>query len=130
MITVLEGKGILRMAPEESMLNSMHRAHDPLAAEFIRTFRHEFFFGYQLLQRYEHVRDQTSTQSVSILLPKSKFGQDTTDFASLYGFRPRHPDTYFLSPWEFCQWFEGVGLQPPSAWFDLSKWTAEGARKK
>ena len=112
------------------MLNSMHKAHDPLAAEFIRTFRHEFFFGRQLLQRYEHIRDNASTQSISILLPKSTFAHETKDVTSLYGFFPQHPDTHFLSPWEFCQWFDSAQLQPPSVWFHLSKWIAEGARKR
>merc|ERR1712020_682437 len=40
MFTTLEGKGILRMATEEFLLSSRYKPHDPLAAEFIRTFRH------------------------------------------------------------------------------------------
>ena len=34
MFTTLESKGILRTAPEEFMLSSLYKAHDPLAAEF------------------------------------------------------------------------------------------------
>ena len=138
MFTTLEGKGILRMAPEESMLSAMHKASDPLAAEFIRTFRHEYFFGRQLLQRYEQLQNKASHQSVSVLLPKqssvllpkqSMKSKNQTDFTSLYGFRPPHADVFFLSPWEFCQWFSAVSLQPPSATNALSKWTESGEKK-
>ena len=38
MFTTLESKGILRVATEEFLLSSRYKAHDPLAAEFIRTF--------------------------------------------------------------------------------------------
>ena len=34
MFTTLESKGILRTAPEEFMLSSLYKAHDPLAAKF------------------------------------------------------------------------------------------------
>ncbi len=129
MFSTLESKGILRMSTEETMLASLHKANDPLAAEFIRTFRHEFFFGRQLLQRYEHLRDGGSAQTVSLLVPKHPGPANATDFASLYGFRPCHPDVFFLSPWEFCQWFSGVSLRAPSASFELAKWTKAGAQK-
>ena len=90
MFTTLESKGILRTAPEETMLASLHKASDPLAAEFIRTFRHEYFFGRMLLQRYEHLREDTGKAKVSVVLPKFAGGHNKTDFASLYGFRPPH----------------------------------------
>ena len=115
MFTTLESKGILRTAPEEFMLAASHKPHDPLAAEFVRTFRHEHFYGRQLLARYEHVRDNVAQQQVSVLLPKSRAGRESTDLASLYGFRPAHPNVFFLSAWEFCQWFKAISLQPPSA---------------
>ena len=50
MFTTLESKGILRTAPEEFMLASQYRPDDELFAEFIRTFRHTFFFR-SLLRR-------------------------------------------------------------------------------
>ena len=45
MFSTLEGKGILRACTEEFMLASQYRPRDPLAAEFIRTFRHQNFGG-------------------------------------------------------------------------------------
>ena len=94
MFTTLESKGILRTALEEYMLAAMHKAGDPLAAEFIHTFRHEHFNGRHLILRYEHIRDNISKQSVSILMPKTLARRETTDFPSLYGFRPSHPNVF------------------------------------
>ena len=45
MFVTLEGKGILRAATEEFMLASRYNPSDPLAAEFIRTFRSRHFHG-------------------------------------------------------------------------------------
>ena len=129
MFTVLEPKGVLRMAPEEFMLSSMYKAHDPLSAEFIRTFRHEFFYRRQLLERYEYLQTKVSRMTVSMLLPKVGKGHVSTDAASLYGFRPQHSDSFYLSPWEFCQWFKAVRLERPSATYDLSIWTPAGRAK-
>ena len=113
------------------MLASMHKSSDPLAAEFIRTFRHEHYYGRQLLQRYDNLRETDKRHTVSILLPKCTSAQNKTDFASLYGFRPAHADTFFLSPWEFCQWFTAVPLTPPTAGkHSRSKWTASGKAKR
>ena len=45
MFTNLEGKGILRSGVEEFMLSSEYSPFDELSAEFIRTFRHEYFLS-------------------------------------------------------------------------------------
>ena len=44
MFTHLEGRGILRSGVEDVMLSSEYDRSDPLAAEFIRAFRRQFFF--------------------------------------------------------------------------------------
>ena len=53
MFVVLEGKGILRPYTEDFMLASQYKPHDPLAAEFIRTFRHQHFHGKFYLDRLD-----------------------------------------------------------------------------
>ena len=45
MFTNLEGKGFLRSGVEDLLLASEYNPIDELSAEFIRTFRHEYFFG-------------------------------------------------------------------------------------
>ena len=48
---------------------------------------------------------------------------------SLYGMRCNHPDLFFLSPWEFCQWFNARRLQAPSESNSLTIWTEVGKSK-
>jgi hypothetical protein len=36
---------------------------------------------------------------------------------------------FYLSPWEFVQWFKPQRLRPPSAFYDWSQWTVEGKAK-
>ena len=74
MFTTLESKGILRVATEEFLLSSRYKAHDPLAAEFIRTFRSQNFPGKFFLQRYEALC-KGGTIDVHVLLPKNAAGK-------------------------------------------------------
>ena len=62
MFSVVEGKGILRPCTEEFMLASQYKPHDPLAAEFIRTFRHQNFAGKQYLDRYDALYQKMDSQ--------------------------------------------------------------------
>ena len=79
------------------------------------------------------MRDKVDSLPVSLLLPKGGGYAVQTEFVSLYGFRPNHPDTFFLSPWEFTQWFVPVRLQEPGATGEaskLSKLTNSGRAKR
>ena len=69
MFTTLESKGILRTAPEEFILTSLHNPPDPLAAEFFRTCRHEFFFGKQYLALYDALNDNEPFRESTVKLP-------------------------------------------------------------
>ena len=126
MFSILEGKGILRVCTEEFMLSSQYKPHDPLAAEFIRTFRHQHFNGKCYLDRYDAVCEKKKTVDITVLLPRNGLGQDVPDQVSLYGFRDVVPDMFFLSPWEFCQWYYPHRLRAPSATYDWTKLTARG----
>ena len=85
MFSVAEGKGILRMCTEESMLSSQWKPHDPLAAEFIRTFRHQNFGGKWYLDRYDALSEKKSLLDIRFLLPRNADGEDVPDQVSLYG---------------------------------------------
>jgi hypothetical protein len=98
------GKGILRTATEEFLLSSRYKPHDPLAAEFVRTFRSQNFNGKFYLERCEALWKKESLVDVRVLLPKNAAGKGAVDVVSLYGFRSTEPDLCFLSPWEFVQW--------------------------
>ena len=79
MLSVLEGKGILRTCTEEFMLASQYRPHDPLAAEFIRTFRHQLFSGKYFLDRYDALCEKKRSVDIRVLLPRSGYGGDVPD---------------------------------------------------
>ena len=85
------------------MLASQYKPHDPLAAEFIRTFRHQHVSGKYYLDRYDALYQKTDSTDIRILLPRHGFREDVADQVALYGFRNLHHNLFFLSPWEFCQ---------------------------
>jgi len=127
-VTALEGKGILRAAAEEFLLATRFKKHDELSAEFIRTFRHREFPGKNYLQRYHAIKHEVQ-QEVSIFIPKGPFDKTVSDDVSLYGFRPCHPNTFFLSPWMFWQWFFAHKLRPPAHGYHLTQLTEAGSEK-
>ncbi len=130
MFTTLEGKGILRASTEEFMLASQHKPHDQLAGEFIRTFRERHFLGKYYLDRYDALCEKKGEVDVRVLLPRNGCGPDVPDEVALYGFRSTIPDVFFLSPWEFCQWFKPHRLRPPKQGeYDWSKFTKTGVEK-
>jgi hypothetical protein len=121
MFTTLEGKGMLRTGTEEFMLAVGYRANDELAAEFVRTCRHQFFQGRFFLERFEALIERTKV-SLKMLLPKTFVAVAETDSVSLYGFRSNTPAMFFLSPWEFCQEFKPHRVRLPTLKYKLSKW--------
>ena len=129
MFSTVESKGILRTATEEFLLSSRYKPHDPLAAEFVRTFRSQNFNGKFYLERYEALCKKESGMDMRVVLPKNATGKGACDVAALYGFRSTAPDLFFLSPWEFVQWIKPERLQPPSANNVLTKWTLAGRKK-
>ena len=67
MFTTLESKGILRVATEEFLLSPRYKAHDPLAAEFIRTFRVQNFPDTFFIERYEALCKGDSSIDVRVI---------------------------------------------------------------
>ena len=130
MFVTLEGKGILRMATEEFMLSSRYKVHDPLAAEFIRTFREREFHGKHYLDVFDALVKQEKLLDMNLLLPKGLKSKDFYPESALYGFRSNDPDLFYLSPWEFVQWIKPMRLAPPSASYNWSMLTASGKEKR
>ena len=58
MFATLEGKGVLRASIEEFTLSPRRRSRDPLAAEFVRTFRHRGSRGKSNLDYYDAMQSQ------------------------------------------------------------------------
>ena len=56
---------------------------------------------------------------------------DSPDVVALYGSRPSsNPDLWFLSPWEFTQYWEPIQLKPPSRSYSLTEWASNADRKR
>ena len=129
MFTTLEGKGILRASTEEFMLASQYKAHDPLSAEFVRSFRIQHFHGKHFLDRYDALESKASKVDVRLLLPRAGGSQEAIDQVAAYGFRSNDPNLFYLSPWEFCQWFIVHKLRAPSQNYNLTHLASLGEAK-
>ena len=74
---------------------------------------------------------EKDTFTVEKCIPKAKVYWDTPDVVSLYGCRPSsNADLWFLSPWEFTQWWKPVQLKPPSRWYPLTEWAEDADRER
>jgi hypothetical protein len=62
-------------------------------------------------------------------LPTHGSNVELPDEVAFYGYRPCHVDLFFLSPWEFTQWFKPERLRVPSIDYKWSKWTKDGKDK-
>ena len=126
--SVLESKGILRTATEEFLLASRYRPDDPLNAEFVRTFRHEFFYGVKYLQKYDELKAKEQSISKQMYVPKASSLTMEYDAAALYGYRAQDPRLIVLAPWFFVQHWHPHRLQKPTATYNLTKWTKDGCQ--
>ena len=80
------------------------------------------------LSRYESLRQQ-EYEELPVALPKGSSRKDISDDVSLYGFRGTHADMFFLSPWEFWQWFFEERLLPPRRGYPYTVLTETGKTK-
>ena len=80
-------------------------------------------------RNFESVTSEEGLREITFPFSKRTRWNTNIDAQSVYGYRPQHPDTWFLSPWEFRQWFKPVELKRPSSNFPYSKWTASGKSK-
>ena len=113
-----------RPAAEEYNLAAFHDEQDVTNAEYIRTYMSVNFPGGQLIRKSEHEMTRPSTRSVLKLLaaPRQQGKESEADvilkyFPELYGFRgnlPAYKDVYYLSPWEFLEWWDVKRLPKPN----------------
>ena len=75
-----------------------YKPHDPLAAEFIRTFRNQNFPGQFFLERFEALSKRQEQMDVQVMLPKQAIGKGILDVVSCYGSRSGDADFVYFSP--------------------------------
>ena len=110
-LTDLQHRVTRRTAPEEWNLAANSHAHDPTAAEFVRTYRSADFKGGQLLRRLEFEMTHAAAREVlkSLPVPSDKGAEQWLQhFDDLYGYRGQHESVFWLSPWEFLALWEVV----------------------
>ena len=107
------GKGIVRGQAENTNLRANSKAHDVLHAEFFGTSMTESFLGREYLKIVESLNDQKVAGQTAVFAevdarnPKRR-KVTIRDVAMLYGQRPKHPDLWTLSPYEFTMYWEPV----------------------
>ena len=129
MFTNLEGKGILRSGVEEYLLASEYSSFDELSAEFIRTFRHSFFFGKYYLDRYDLVHSKKDV-TIDKCIPRGGKDKGSLDVVSLYGLRCNDSRLFHMSPWEFIQWWAPVHTRPPSRFYNYTVWLEDADQER
>ena len=81
--------------------------------------------GKYYVNRYDALVAKHKTVDLQMLLPRHTSSAEVTDDVALYGFRPSCLDLFFLSPWEFCQWFKPHRLRAPAYYTQMNHnpWT-------
>ena len=105
------GKGIVRGQAENVNLRVNAREDDVTHAETLKTSTTDAFHGGEYIRVIERLNDHTDAKDRAIFTqidgrnPKRK-AVKFRDVAELYGQRPKHPDVWYLSPYEFVMaWY-------------------------
>ena len=103
----------MRSAQESANLRVYSKEHDVCAAETFRTAACVTFPGNDFLRLVEaHNGHPTTSRSMEALLVDRRNPSApkvvTRNAAFLYGHRPKHPEIWFLSPYEFFRSWDVV----------------------
>ena len=134
MITDWNHRCTMRTAPEECNLSANQQEHDPMNAEFIRSYMAQSFPGQRFIKLLESEMKGDSTRRRKGILPVRSDPVEkevirTYHLEELYGYRGRDERVYCLSPWEFLMFWEVQRVPSPKQSVDdeddnnISKWT-------
>ena len=131
MLGDLEFRGCARPITEEFNLAANYNQDDVLQAEFYRTSHYEQFLGGNILRLLRSQKKETSEKSTHYTFFRKRVGYIKkkggfeAPWEQKYGFRGDHPAFYYLSPWEFVQWWYWDRLKPPTS-DNRTQWTEAG----
>ena len=131
----MEFRGCARPITEEFNLAGNYHAEDVLQAEFYRTAWEAQFLGGNILRllRAQKKQDVAETTQHTFFHKRVGYAKRKEGFEASpeqkYGFRGKHPAFYYLSPWEFTQWWGCSRLQSPTT-DPRTRWTPEGQAYK
>ena len=134
------GKGIVRGQVENVNLRVYAKDNDVTAAETMKTSETTTFHGKQYLEIVERLTDRKPAASnaffaeVDMRNPRKR-KVTLRDVSLLYGQRPKHPDMWHLSPYEFVMYWEPTLANYPISLDDMeedefhARLTASGIEK-
>ena len=135
-----QGRSMVRTAPEEWNLASRWHDQDPKTAEFVRTYRSDFFPGIQLVLRLDMEEKKMEDRDIRKVVPRMHGRSSGPDdmlrnWVDFYGYRGRHPAVFYLSPWEFLILWEILPLPKPSLGSAskataISRWVPKPRKKR
>ena len=131
MLSDLEYRGSVRPITEEFNLASNFRHDDVMNAEFYRTSHFKQFYGGNILRLLRSWKASSPQPESKHLFIRKRVGytkkHDVWDASTehKYGYRGDNPAFYYLSPWEFCQWWIVDRLKSPTS-DKRTEWTEEG----
>ena len=127
----LEFRGCARPITEEFNLAGNYHKNDVLQAEFYRTSKDIQFLGGNILRLLRAQQEHISTGNKQCTFIRKRVGymKKREGFEASaehkYGYRGAHLAFYYLSPWEFVQWWHCERLRPPTS-DDRTEWTEAG----
>ena len=95
----------MRPITQEFQLAAEYDSQDYTAAEFFRTMVHKDVYGGAYLSTSERIlkTGEIFSTEVRMKTPSNQYIHATVDTVNLHSFRPKHPDTWFLSVYESWQ---------------------------
>ena len=127
----LEFRGCARPITEEFNLAGNYHKNDVLQAEFYRTSEFDQFFGGNILRLLRNLKKETLSETKQSVTVRKRVGYEKkkegfqAPWEMKYGFRGNHPALYYLSAWEFTQWWFCDRLRPPTT-DTRTEWTEAG----
>jgi len=117
------GKGVVRGQVESTNLRAFWKENTVTNAECIKTCQSEAFYGREYVDIVEAVCDkklQTRKAIFGEIDYRNKRKRKVTfrDVAMLYGHRPKTPEVWALSPYEFTTYWEPMLLSYPQSTAD------------
>lgn len=119
----------VRSHQEVTNLHTHRNQYDPTAAQTIRTCQSIHFPGYKfvnLIERCETINassmstseamhDEVDSEPEELRLENVNKLKNrilpTRDIAKLYAYRPKHPEVWYLPPYDFFQWWQFVPVK-------------------
>ena len=138
MITDWNHRCTMRTAPDEFNLSANQHKHDPMTAEFIRSYMSVSFPGQRFINLLEsEMKGEMKRLRQGVLPVRAETVEKevirTYHLEEIYGYRGQDERVYYLSPWEFVMFWEVHRVTSPNSDSNddvqVSRWTGVKIQK-